>query len=137
MSMTSGMCSSLNPAFNIWDAAEPYSAQLIRAESGNLAADLAKRALSAGAALVRLPERLDDLTQRLADGTLAVQSPRLERRMLQLERTGRRLVSAVLFGVLLIGGILLRADDRVLGTVLIASSALPLLHALFAGLRRL
>lgn len=137
MSMTSGMCSSLNPAFNIWDAAEPYSAQLIRAESGNLAADVAKRALSAGAALVRLPERLDDLTQRLADGTLAVQNPRLERRMLQLERTGRRLVSAVLFGVLLIGGILLRADDRVLATVLMASSALPLVHALFAGLRRL
>lgn len=137
MSMTSGMCSALNPSFNIWDAVEPYSAQLIRAEGGNLVADVAKRALSAAGALVRLPERLDDLTSRLADGTLAVQNPRLEKRMLNLERTGRRLVSAVLFGVLLIGGILLRSDDRVLGTVLMASSALPLLHSLLAGLRRL
>ena len=59
-------------------------------------------------------------------------NPRLERKVARLERTGRRAVSALLFGALLIAGSVLRADDAVLGTVLMALSALPLLHVLFA-----
>ncbi len=133
MSLTSGMCSSLDPDFNIWDAVEPYSAQLIRAEGGNLVMDIAKRALSLAGLLARLPQRLDDLTTRITEGNVSVQNPRLERRLGQLERTGRRLVSAMLFAALLIGGILLRPQDEVFGTWLMIASAVPLLHALFAG----
>jgi hypothetical protein len=44
-----------------------------------------------------------------------------------------RVISAVLFAALLIGGILLRAQDVVFGTVVMCVSLLPLLHALFAG----
>jgi predicted unusual protein kinase regulating ubiquinone biosynthesis (AarF/ABC1/UbiB family) len=134
MSLTSGMCSSLDPAFNIWDAVEPYSAKLLRAEGGNVVQDVAKRALSVASTLARLPQRLDELTTRLEDGSLAVQNPRLERRIAGLERVGRRVLSGVLFAAVLVGGILLRRDDVVLGTVLMAASVLPLLHALFAGI---
>ena len=133
MSLTSGMCSSLDPAFNIWDAVEPYSAKLISAEGGNLLQDVAKRALAAASTLARLPQRLDSLTTRIEDGNLAVQNPRLERRVAALERTGRRVVSAVLFAALLLGGILLRSTDVVFGTVLMAASVVPLVHAVFAG----
>ena len=112
MSLTSGMCSSLDPAFNIWDAVEPYSAKLIRAEGGNLLQDVAKRALAAASTLARLPQRLDSLTTRIEDGNLAVQNPRLERRVAALERTGRRVVSAVLFAALLLGGIAAALDGR-------------------------
>jgi len=62
-----------------------------------------------------------------------VQTPRIERRLGSLERTGRRIISAVLFTALLIGGILLRADDVAFGTLLMAVSVLPLLHATLAG----
>jgi predicted unusual protein kinase regulating ubiquinone biosynthesis (AarF/ABC1/UbiB family) len=134
MSLTSGMCSSLNPAFNIWDAVEPYSEQLIRAEGGNLLKDAAAQAMTFARTVIGLPQRLDDLATRAEDGTLAVQSPRLERRIAALDRTTRRLVSAVLFGVLLIAGVLLRSSDEVFGTVLMWLSVLPLLHAVFAGL---
>ena len=133
MSLTSGMCSSLDPAFNIWDAVEPYSAQLIRTEGGNLVQDVAKRAVTLAGVLARLPQRLDDLTTRIEDGNVAVQTPRLDRRLATLERAGRQLVSAVLFAALLIGGILLRPTDGVLGTVFMAVSVLPLLHAVLAG----
>ena len=133
MSLTSGMCSSLDPAFNIWDAVEPYSTKLIRDEGGNLIQDIGKRLVSSAGLISRLPQRVDSALERLEEGNLSVQNPRLERRMRDLDRTGRRVVSAVLFAALLLGGILLRADDRVFGTVLIAVSALPLLHALFAG----
>ena len=133
MSLTSGMCSRLDPAFNIWDAVEPYSAKLLSAEGGNLLQDVAKRAMAVASTLARLPQRLDSLTTRLEDGNLAVQNPRLERRVAALERTGRRVVSAVLFAALLIAGVLLRPTDVVLGTVLMAVSAVPLVHAVFAG----
>ncbi len=133
MSLTSGMCSSLDPTFNIWDAVEPYSTKLIRAEGGNLLQQVGKQVVSVGGLIARLPQRIDNLTTRIEAGEISVQSPRLERRMRGLARTGRQLISAVLFAALLIGGILLRAEDVVFGTVLMAVSVLPLLHALFAG----
>jgi hypothetical protein len=43
----------------------------------------------------------------------------------------------VLFAGLLIAGAVVRADDTVFGTVLMAVSALPLLHALFSRSRLL
>ena len=134
VSLTSGMCSSLDPAFNIWDAVEPYSAKLIRAEGGNLVQQAAKQAISTVGLVARLPRRIDDLTTRIERGELSVQSPKIERRLAGLERTGRRIISAILFAALLIGGILLRPENVVVGTVVMAVSGLPLLHALFAGL---
>ena len=133
MSLTSGMCSSLDPTFNIWDAVEPYSSKLIRAEGGNLLQQVGKQVVSVGGLIARLPQRLDTLTTRIEAGEISVQSPRLERRLSGLARTGRQLISAIVFAALLIGGILLRADDVVFGTVLMSVSALPLLHVLFAG----
>ncbi|HEY0260371.1 MAG TPA: AarF/UbiB family protein [Lacisediminihabitans sp.] len=134
MSLTSGMCSSLDPGFNIWNAIEPYSAQLIRAEGGRLVQTVTKQALSVAGTIARLPGRLDDLTTRIEEGRVTVQTPKLDRRLSSLERTGRRLIAAVLFAALLIGGILLLGEDAVFGTVLMAVSALPLLYALFAGM---
>jgi hypothetical protein len=81
-----------------------------------------------------LPQQLDDITTRIDEGTISVQTPRLERRLTSIERIGRRMVSAILFAALLIGGVLLRAQDAVFGTVLMIASSLPLLHALLAGI---
>jgi predicted unusual protein kinase regulating ubiquinone biosynthesis (AarF/ABC1/UbiB family) len=134
LSLVSGMCSSLDPAFNIWNAVEPYSAQLIRTEGGNVVQTVAKQAVSTAGMLARLPQRLDAITTRLDEGTVSVQTPRLDRRLAALERLGRRIISAVLFAALLIGGIALRSGDVVFGTVLMVASILPLLHALFAGI---
>jgi predicted unusual protein kinase regulating ubiquinone biosynthesis (AarF/ABC1/UbiB family) len=135
MSLTSGVCSALDPAFNLWDSVEPYASQLLRDERGNVAQDLGKQALENAGIAWGLPKRLDGLVTRFEDGTVAVTSPGVERRVARLERSVSRVVSAVLFGALLIAGAVLRADDAVLGTVLMIVSVLPLLHALFAGRR--
>ncbi|MFF1634150.1 ABC1 kinase family protein [Leifsonia sp. NPDC058248] len=135
MSLTSGVCSALDPEFNLWDSVEPYAAQLLRDERGNLVQDLAKQALEVAGLAWRLPKRLDALITRIEDGTVAVTTPRLEQRVSRLERTSRRLIAAVVFGGLLIAGVLLRADDVVLGTVLMVASVVPLLYTLFAGRR--
>jgi predicted unusual protein kinase regulating ubiquinone biosynthesis (AarF/ABC1/UbiB family) len=135
MSLTSGVCSTLDPEFNLWDSVEPYAAQLLRDEGGNVVQDVAKQALEVAGIALRLPKRLDALVNRVQDGSVAVATPRLEKQVARLERTTRRLIGAVVFGALLIAGAVVRVDDVVLGTVLMVASVVPLLYAVFAGRR--
>ena len=134
MSLTSGMCSSLDPRFNMWTAVEPFAAQLLRQQSGGFVQSFAREALSTAGVYARLPRRLDELTTRLETGKLSAVNPQLERRIARLERTGRRTASAVVFSGLLIAGVLTGRDNRAFGNVLKVASMPALLHALFAGL---
>ncbi|MEO6530781.1 MAG: AarF/UbiB family protein [Specibacter sp.] len=135
MALTSGVCSSLDTKFNLWDSVEPYAARLLREERGNIVQDVAQEALDVVGLAVRLPKRLDGLLTRIENGTLPVANPRLERQLARLRRTAQRAVSALIFGALLIAGAVVRADDTVLGNVLMLLSVVPLLHGLWAGRR--
>ena len=55
ISLTSGVCSSVDPQFNIWNAVEPYSAKLIRAEGGNVIQAFLRDGLSTLSLVARLP----------------------------------------------------------------------------------
>lgn len=136
VSLTSGMCSGLDPDFNMWDAVEPYSAQLLRDETGNAVQSFAKEAVSVAGILARLPRRIDDIAMRLENGQLAVDTPKLDQRLRRLERVGRRVIGAVVFAGLLVGGTLLLPAAPVLGIVFMSVSAVPLLYALLAGIGR-
>ncbi|UOW00338.1 AarF/UbiB family protein [Agrococcus sp. SCSIO52902] len=133
MSLTSGVCSSLDPQFNLWDAVEPYAGRLLRDERGGIARAAVDEAVSLARLAVGLPRRFDSLATRLEEGRLAVSSPALERRVARLERTAARVVSAVLFAGLLVAGALVRPDDEGFGTALMVASVVPLLHAVLAG----
>jgi predicted unusual protein kinase regulating ubiquinone biosynthesis (AarF/ABC1/UbiB family) len=133
ISLTSGLASSLDPEFNVWSAVEPYAGQLLRDERGGVVNAFAREAVSVATIAARLPRRLDELATRLEDGEIAVETPRLDRRLRALERVGRRAISAVLFAALLVAGAVLRATENGFGTALMAASALPLLHVLVAG----
>jgi predicted unusual protein kinase regulating ubiquinone biosynthesis (AarF/ABC1/UbiB family) len=137
MSLTSGVCSSLDARFNLWDSVEPYAAQLLRNERGNVVQDLAQQGLETLGVALRLPKRLDGLVTRIEDGSLSVANPRLERQVARLNRTMHRLASALVFGGLLVAGSLVRAADPVLGNVLMIASAVPLLQGLWVGRRGL
>ena len=130
MSLTSGVCSALDPEFNLWNSIEPYAAQLLRDERGNVVKDVAQQAVEIAGIAVRLPKRMDALLTRIEDGNVAVTNPQLEKRVARLERTARRVVSAILFGALLIAGAVVLSTDAVLGTVLMVASVVPLLYTL-------
>ncbi|WP_084003452.1 ABC1 kinase family protein [Agromyces aureus] len=112
MSLTSGVCSALNPEFNLWDSIEPYATKLIRDERGNVVQDVAQQALEVAGLAWRLPKRLDAVITRVEQGDLAVVSPSLERRIVRLERSSRRTVAAILFSGLLVAGAVLRVGRR-------------------------
>ena len=134
VSLISGLASTLDPEFNIWNAVEPYAGELLKDERGGVVGAFAREAVSTVGIVARLPGRLDGLITRIEDGEIAVETPRLDQRVRQLERMVGRIVSAVLFVGLLVAGVLLQRTDAVFGTVLMAASAIPLLHAVFAGL---
>ena len=134
MSLVSGVCSALDPAFNLWDSVEPYAGQLVRDEGRHVVRDVAQQAVSVAGTTWRLPQRLDGFLTRAEQGGVKADTPRLDRRVASIERLARRILSAVLFAGLVIAGALLRADEAVLGTVLMLASVVPLLHALFSGL---
>lgn len=136
VSLTSGLCSALDPTFNIWDPVEPYAAKLLQDEGGNLVQDFSKQAAANVGILWRLPKRLDDVISSADNGTLSFDTSRLERRLDILVGIGKRVVSAVLFMALVVGGALMLATAPVFAWILIGASALPLVHALFGGRRR-
>ncbi|SDL61221.1 ABC1 kinase family protein [Microbacterium azadirachtae] len=136
VSLTSGMCSGLDPQFNIWESIEPYATRLLADESGNIVQDLAGQAVANAATLWRLPKRIDDIITRVDEGSVTFDTSRIERRLDRIDGLIRRGVSALLFAALLIGGALVLTANPPLGVVLMSVSVLPLLHTLFAGLFR-
>lgn len=142
VSMLSGLCSTLDPRFNIWDSVEPFAARLIRERAGSSAKDLARRALTTTATtarvLGRLPRRLDNAITMIESGDLSVNTPQVERQLKRLERAAVRVVAAIIFVGLVIGGAVLRgsADGgvaHVIGTSMMLISVLPFLYALVGG----
>ncbi|MBS1907542.1 MAG: AarF/ABC1/UbiB kinase family protein [Actinobacteria bacterium] len=136
VSLTSGMCSGLDPQFNIWESIEPYATRLLADESGNIVRDFSQQAVATAGILWRLPKRIDDIITRVDDGSVSFDTSRIERRLDRIDGLIRRGVSGLLFAALLVAGALVLAVNPVLGTVLMSVSVLPLLHALFAGLFR-
>ncbi|WP_202923226.1 ABC1 kinase family protein [Nesterenkonia haasae] len=135
VSLISGVCSTLDSRFNIWDAIEPYAQQLIRDQTGPAVQDAAQRVASTVATAYRLPGRLTEVADRIEAGRIAVRTPDLERRIAAVERTGRRLISAVLFTGVVITGALLATDHGAIGYAVMVVSLVPLLHAVIPSRR--
>ncbi|MDN6509383.1 MAG: AarF/UbiB family protein [Corynebacterium sp.] len=140
VSMLSGLCSTLDPKFNIWESVEPFAARLVRERAGASAKDVARRAVTPGLAtarvLGRLPRRLDDAITMIESGNLSVNTPQVERQLKRLERAAVRVVAAIVFVGLVVGGAVLRGADGaagVVGTTMMLVSAVPLLYAVFGG----
>lgn len=133
ISLTSGLCSSLNPAFNIWDAVEPYAQRLLAEQSRGVVRDLAERAVGYLTTVGRLPLRVDaqlEESERAREAERA-RALRADRR----ERASGRVVSAVVFAGLFVGGLVLRGQEVVAGTIVAIASVVPFSHALLSGRR--
>lgn len=135
LSMVSGLCSSLNPSFNIWEVVEPYASELIEEEKGGVAGTAAKEALNFVRLTLGLPGRLDSLVQRIENGELSVATPKLDRRVAGLELLARGVISALLFSGFVIGGAVLLPTTRLGGVLLLIASAPALIHSLTTLLR--
>jgi predicted unusual protein kinase regulating ubiquinone biosynthesis (AarF/ABC1/UbiB family) len=139
LAILSGMCTGLDPEFNLWGSLAPYATKLIAGDGdseGGFGATF-ETVLAEGSKILQtaigLPGRADRVLSMVERGEISVQSPLLELRVRRLERAVGRITMAIVFAALLIAGVLLRASDPGLGTTLMWASAVPGLSALMGG----
>ncbi len=135
LAILSGMCTGLNPDFNLWSALTPYATKLISDESGDGfdLQGLVSGATSVVQSLVALPARVDRVLTTVERGDLAIKTPMLDLRARQLNRTLSRMTTAILFAGLIVAGALLYASEPLLAKILLGASAVPLLAVAFGG----
>jgi predicted unusual protein kinase regulating ubiquinone biosynthesis (AarF/ABC1/UbiB family) len=133
MAILSGMCTGLNPQFNVWTGLQPFAERLLADEAGSALEAWLAQAGGWLRTVAGLPSRLDRALLRLDRGEVSVGMPRVEQRLTALNAGVRRLTAAVLFGSLLLAGVqLLLGGLRLPAGVLLAAAGLVLGWALFS-----
>ncbi len=130
-SLTSGVCTALDPNFNVWDSVDPYAQRLLRGESVEWVRHFSHEAYDSVGAIWRMPRRIDAALGKVEDGSLAVTVPQMEKLMSRAEHTARRLVSGMMFAAMLIAGAMVRGNWETLSNLLMLGSLLPLSHSMF------
>lgn len=135
IAMLSGLCTGLEPDFNVWSALAPYTAKLISGEQGEGASwqVIKDEGTKLAQTLLALPARVDRLLTTAERGELAVRTPMLDLRARRMERTMNRMVFATVFAALLLASAMLWRVEPVLAKVLMGASILPLALVLFGG----
>lgn len=133
LGILSGMCTGLDPEFNIWATITPYATKLLADEGRTPLDTVLGEAGSIARVAVGLPGRADRVLTMAERGDLAVSTPLLTLQVRRLERSVGRTNGVLVFAALLIAGAVLTATDPGLGRVLMGLSALPLAWALLAG----
>jgi predicted unusual protein kinase regulating ubiquinone biosynthesis (AarF/ABC1/UbiB family) len=107
VAILSGMCTGLDPNFNIWNQIVPYARTMI-AEEGvsnwdiwlDEIGDLVKE-------LIALPAQTGRVLTRIERGELNVNVPQVNRQIYHLEGAVNRLVGSIVFAAFLFAGVLL------------------------------
>lgn len=134
VAILSGMCTGLDPEFNLFEGIKPFAEQLIGDEGGDWLKVLLDVLIEQVKALATLPTRIDSTLAKINRGELLVTAraaPDLRKDIYKLTRTINRLVGAVVFAALLLAGSLLYVTgDRTLGGVGFGLALLSLIWVL-------
>ena len=132
VAILSGMCTGLDPEFNVWENIRPYAEDLVKSELGGNWEMWWGEIEVVLRSLISLPRRLDGLLNQIERGELQVQAPGLEGHLANIEKNLQGLTGAVLFAALFIGGMqLVLAGFPLPGFILLGSALIPLLVLLF------
>jgi predicted unusual protein kinase regulating ubiquinone biosynthesis (AarF/ABC1/UbiB family) len=128
VAILSGMCTGLNPQFNVWDSLVPFAQKLITEEVTSGWEFWLGELGGIARALLTLPRRTEEMLGKMERGELAVQVPRLTPQINQLERTIRRMVGSVIFAALLMSGAqFYLAGQIIIGDILLTCASIALI----------
>ena len=113
MGILSGLATTIDPEFNVFDAAEPFARSML-VEDGETALDaFVARVVEIGAAVTRLPTQMERLIGATLRGDVRVNlagSDALMREMRALNASLRRLINTLIFAAFLLAGVLLQIN---------------------------
>jgi predicted unusual protein kinase regulating ubiquinone biosynthesis (AarF/ABC1/UbiB family) len=139
VAILSGMCTGLDPNFNLWEQLSPYARKLVE-EQASSAFNLDNILNQLGdivQVLVALPSQASRVLAHVESGGLVVQSPQVTREVRTLWRSVDRLTGGVVFAALLVSGVmLLNNGNAPLGQGLLGAALATLLWVLFGGRTR-
>jgi predicted unusual protein kinase regulating ubiquinone biosynthesis (AarF/ABC1/UbiB family) len=132
LAILSGMCTGLDPEFNLWNQLAPYAQKLVTEEGVSnwevwldQVGDLVKE-------MIAIPAQASRVLSRLERGDLTVNMPQVNRQIYHLEGAVNRLVGGVVFAAFLFGGVLLyRSGDISLSYIFWGFSVLALIWTAF------
>ena len=127
VAILSGMCTGLDPDFNLWNQLAPYARKLIEQEATKGVSDWLEELGSLLQNLIALPAQASRVYSRVERGDLVIQSPQISRDVRSLIRSVDRLTGGVVFLGLLLGGILLyNSGNIVFGQGMMAGAVISL-----------
>jgi predicted unusual protein kinase regulating ubiquinone biosynthesis (AarF/ABC1/UbiB family) len=134
----SGICTGLDPKFNVWQSITPYAQKLLKEEAvqaGQLWLDTLREMTNN---LLQLPKRVNDLIDKIDNGQLIVQEIRHNRQMEKIGRGLQLTAAALVFGAFLLTGVqLYLAGEQTFALVLLSLAGLAFGFVfLLAGMSR-
>ena len=132
----SGMCTGLDPQFNVWEGIRPFVQKLVAEDVAHRRESWVETAGGLARKLVALPGRTENLLDKVERGQLSVHDPRLAGQMARLEKAVRRATGGVIFAALLLGGIqLFLAGQSPFGEIVLAAAGLILSWVVLSSIR--
>jgi predicted unusual protein kinase regulating ubiquinone biosynthesis (AarF/ABC1/UbiB family) len=133
VAILSGMCTGLDPDFNLWNQIAPYARKLIEQEATKGIGEWLEELGSLLQNLIALPSQASRMLAQSESGGFVVQSPQISRDVRSLMRSVDRLTGGFIFLGLLVGGVLLfNAGNMVFGEGMLAAASVTLVWILFS-----
>ena len=137
VAILSGMCTGLNPEFNLFEGLAPFAAKLVAEQGSDEFDDWLDRLIDLGRRLLVLPGKLEATLTRLERGELSVitrSTPAEARRQERQTRAINRLAGGLVLAVLILAGTqLVLGGERTLGLTALGAAAAGLAWLLVSG----
>jgi len=127
LGILSGMCTGLDPHFNVWKELAPFAKTLIEEESLFSWRILADEAWAVAAATLAIPKQAEALLGRLNRSELELQVPRVEEQLGRLELTMRRVAGSVICAAAVVGAVQLYVTGQRTASGWVAAGAIAAL----------
>jgi predicted unusual protein kinase regulating ubiquinone biosynthesis (AarF/ABC1/UbiB family) len=133
----SGMCTGLDPQFNLWDHLAPFARKLISEQAHAGWETWLKEAEKLARTFLLLPLKMDATLTKIERGEISVQTPEVVQQVQRLERTLSNVAISVIFSAFLLSGIeLLLAGKELIGGILLGGAGISLLSFIIRSRNR-
>ena len=136
LGILSGMCTGLNPEFNLWSQIAPYARKLTEGDGGSVFDTFLNEAGELLKTLVAIPGRAERVLGRVERGELNIQNPMMNIQISHLERSLNRLTGGIIFLAFLISGTMIYDTHTTIAQGLLVGAALSLFYTIFLVRRR-